>query len=214
MTTRAIDQLNRFRPGTRTLAGALLVVAVWVSSAPVLTQAPARGGGASKPAGQTGTPPAAPGGRGAGSGRKLDANLAQLMRGIIYPSSNVVFAAQSELNFPPVKDPATSPNLLTSTYGGWQAVESAALALAESANLLTIPGRMCSNGVPAPVTRPDWVKFTQGLREAGLAAYKAAQAKSQDAIVDASGTVADACSACHEVYRDKPGGGLPDRCKP
>jgi hypothetical protein len=45
-----------------------------------------------------------------------------------------VFAAQSELNFPPVKDPATSPNLLTSTYGGWQAVESAALALAESAN--------------------------------------------------------------------------------
>jgi hypothetical protein len=211
MKTRAADAFNRFRPGTRTIAGAALVIAAWVSSAPASTQAPARGG-ASRPAGQTATPP--PAGRGAGSGRKLDANLAQLMRGIIYPSSNVVFAAQSELNFPPVKDPATSPNLLTSTYGGWQAVESAALALAESANLLTIPGRMCSNGVPAPVTRPDWVKFTQGLREAGLTAYKAAQSKSQDAIVDASGTVADACSACHEVYRDKPGGGLPDRCKP
>src|SRR3954451_18964537 len=207
MKTRGADAVNRFRPGTRTMAGAALVIAAWVSSAPALTQAPARG--ASKPAGQTGTPP--PAGRGAGSGRKLDANLAQLMRGIIYPSSNVVFAAQSELNFPPVKDPATSPNLLTSTYGGWQAVESAALALAESANLLTIPGRMCSNGVPAPVTRPDWVKFTQGLRDAGLAAYKAAQSKNQDAMVDASGTVADACSACHDVYREKKGG-LPDRC--
>src|SRR3954454_8422506 len=210
MKARAIDAPNQFRLAKPTIAGAALVMAAWVSSAPALTQAPARGG-ASKPAGQTGAPP--PAGRGAGSGRKLDANLAQLMRGIIYPSSNVVFAAQSELNFPPVKDPATSPNLLTSTYGGWQAIESAALGLAESANLLTIPGRMCSNGVPAPVTRPDWVKFTQGLREAGLTAYKAARSKSQDAIVDASGTVADACSACHEVYREKRGG-LPDRCKP
>ena len=34
-------------------------------------------------------------------------------------------------------------------YGGWQSVENAALALAESANLLMIPGRMCSNGKPA-----------------------------------------------------------------
>jgi hypothetical protein len=166
-----------------------------------LAQAPARGAA-----------PAAPAGRGATAARKADANLAQLMRGIIYPSSNVVFAAQSDLNFPAVKDPATSPNLLTSTYGGWQAVESAALALAESSNLLTIP-RTCSNGVPAPVSRPDWIKFTQGLRDAGLAAYKAAQSKNQDAMVDASGTLADACSACHDVYREKKGG-LPDRCKP
>jgi hypothetical protein len=176
-------------------AGACLLTGTVTSLAP----APARG--------------ASPAGRGAGTARKADANLAQLMRGIVYPSSNVVFAAQSQLNFPPVKDPATSPNLLTSTYGGWQAIESAALALAESANLLTIPGRMCSNGVPAPITRPDWVKFTQGLREAGLSAYKAAQSKNQDAMVDASGTVADACSACHDVYREKKGG-LPDRCKP
>ena len=199
---------------TGTIAGAALVMAAWVSSAPVLTQTPARGG-AAQPAGRTATPPPAPAGRGAASGRKLDANLAQLMRGIVYPSSNVVFAAQSDLNFPPVKDPATSPNLLTSTYGGWQAVESAALrARRVGESLKRSPAACCSNGVPAPVTRPDWVKFTQGLRDAGLAAYKAAQSKSQDAIVDASGTVADACSACHEVYRDKPGGGLPDRCKP
>jgi hypothetical protein len=183
------------------------LAAIWSAAAIGLAQAPARG--ATPPAGRSGTAPA---GRG-GAGQKVDANLAQLMRGIIYPSSNVVFAAQSDLNFPPVKDPATSPNLLTSTYGGWQAVESAALGLAESANLLTIPGRMCSNGVPAPITRPDWIKFTQGLREAGLAAYKAAQMKNQDAMVDASGTVADACSACHDVYREKKGG-LPDRCKP
>ena len=44
------------------------------------------------------------------------------------------------------------------------------------------------------MTRPDWVKFTQGLRDAGLAAFKAAQSKSQDAMVDASGTVASLSS--------------------
>ena len=146
--------------------------------------------------------------------RKVDANLLQLMRGIIYPSSNVVFAAQGDLTkFPPAQDPATSPNLLTSSYGGWQAVENAGLALAESANLLLLPGRVCANGKPVPVRRADWVKYVDGLRQAGMAAYKAAQSKNQDAMLDASGTVTDACSACHEVYREKKGG-LKDRCLP
>ena len=141
-------------------------------------------------------------------------SLAQLMRGILFPASNVIFAAQDDLGkYPPARDPSTSPNLLTSTYGGWQAVESAALALAESANLILLPDRMCSNGQPVPVRRADWAKYAQGLRDAGVAAYKAAQSKNQDAMVDVAGTVADACSACHEVYREK-SGGLKDRCLP
>lgn len=141
--------------------------------------------------------------------------MQQLMRGIVYPSSNVVFAAQDDLGkYPPAKDPPTSPNLLTSTYGGWTAVESAALALAESTNLILLPGRMCSNGTAAPIGRADWVKFTQGLRDAGLAAYKAAQSKSTDAMVEAAGTVADACSACHDVYRKDAGGSTKGRCMP
>jgi hypothetical protein len=136
------------------------------------------------------------------------------MRGVLFPASNVVFAAQGDLGkFPPAPDPAVSPNPLTNTYGGWQAVENAALALAESANLVLVPGRMCSSGREAPVRRADWVKYVQGLRDAGMAAYKAAQSKNQDAMVEASGTVADACSMCHDVYRDKKGG-LQDRCLP
>src|SRR6185295_17191404 len=127
---------------------------------------------------------------------------------------NVVFAAQGDLNgFPKAADPAVSPNPLTSTYAGWPAVENASLALAESANLIVLAGRLCANGKPAPVQRADWLKFAQQLRDAGLAAYKAAQSKSQDAMVEAAGTVADACSACHEVYRDRKAG-LQDRCVP
>jgi hypothetical protein len=145
---------------------------------------------------------------------KVEANLLQLMRGILYPASNVIFAAQEDLSKQPAPpDASTSPNPLTTTYGGWPAVENAALALAESANLVMMPGRMCSNGKPAPVRRADWIKDVEKLREAGRAAYKAAQKKDTEAMVDVSGTISDACSACHDVYREKKGG-VKDRCLP
>lgn len=143
-----------------------------------------------------------------------DATMLQLMRGILYPASNVLFAAQEDLSKQPVPaDASTSPNPLTTTYGGWQAVENAGLALAEASRLISIPGRLCSNGKIAPVQRADWVKFTAGLRKAGLDAYAAARKKDTDAMVEVSGTVSDACSACHDVYREKKGGEK-DRCLP
>src|ERR1700733_10249012 len=116
------------------------------------------------------------------------ANLAQLMKGILFPSSNIVFFAQSDNpnDVPPAKDPATAVNPLASSYGKWEAVENAGLAITEAANLLTVPGRKCSNGLPVPVTNADWPKLVQGLRDAGMAAYKAAQTKNQDKILDAA----------------------------
>src|SRR4029079_10429054 len=79
------------------------------------------------------------------------ANLNQLMRGVLYPAANVVFSAQAdnpaEIKFIPGHDPNMSTDPLTSSFGGWQAVENAALALAESATLLTNASRHCSNGV-------------------------------------------------------------------
>jgi hypothetical protein len=145
---------------------------------------------------------------------KPDATMLQLMRGILYPASNVIFAAQEDLSKQPkAADEATSPNPLTSTYGGWTAVENAGLAIAEASRLVGLQGRVCSNGKPAPVQRADWVKFTAGLRKAGLDAYAAAKKKNTDAIVEVAGTVSDACQACHDVYREKKGG-VKDRCLP
>jgi hypothetical protein len=156
----------------------------------------------------------APAPRRAPASAKPDANMAQLMRGVIYPASNVLFAAQDDLSKQPAApDAATSPNPLTSTYGGWTAVENAGLAIAEASRLITVPGRMCSSGRPAPVARADWIKFTADLRKAGLAAYEAAKKKDKDGMVDVSGTVSDACQACHDVYREKKGG-VKDRCLP
>jgi hypothetical protein len=151
--------------------------------------------------------------RSTGSGEQVEATLAQLMRGTLYPASNVIFAAQNvnPADVPPDKDPGTSLNLLASSYGKWGAVENSGLALAEVANLLMLPGRKCSNGVPVPLTNPDWPKFVQGLREAGMAVYKAAQSKNQDKILEAADTMTTACSNCHEKWREKPN--LADRCK-
>lgn len=104
---------------------------------------------------------------------------------------------------------ATDP--LASQYGKWEAVENNALALAEVANLLTLPGRKCSNGLDVPINNPDWAKFVQGLRDAGMAAYAAAQTKNQDKMTDVAGVLTTACANCHNKYREKPK--LADRCK-
>ena len=102
---------------------------------------------------------------------EVQTDLNRLMRGVFYPASNVVFSAQidnpEDVKFVPGRDPSLATDPLTSTFGGWQAVENAALALTESANLLLIPGRSCANGLPVPMNNPDWPKFVQELRDAG-----------------------------------------------
>ncbi len=144
---------------------------------------------------------------------EVAADLRQLMRGILFPNSNVIFFAQEDdpAKVTPAKDPSLSPNPLASTYGGWAAVENSAKALSEAANLLILPGRKCANGLPVPINNPDWPKFVQGLREASLETYKAAQSKNMDNILMAAGDLSTACSNCHEKWREK--ADLADRCK-
>jgi len=164
----------------------------------VRAQTPARGAAAPAPA--RGSAQALAG--------QVHANLNQLMRGVLFINSNVLFAAQTQdpATVKRASEPSASTDPLTSVYGGWPAVEASALALAEAANLLTIPGRMCANGRPVPVRNVDWPKFVQGLRDAGMAAYKAAQSKDQEAIVLVTEDVAAACANCHNRYRDVPAG--------
>lgn len=179
----------------------------------VAAQAPARGG-----------QPATAQGRGAAAqprASQLHGNLIQVMRGIIYPASNVVFFAQAHdpaaVKVEDAVDVATATDPLMNAYGGWQAVENAAIALSESANLLTIPGRRCSNGRPVPMQDPDWAKFVQGLRDAGMATLKAAQSKNQDAVIEAADQMTTACANCHEKWRDVAEFGaanaVTDRCR-
>jgi hypothetical protein len=138
---------------------------------------------------------------------QVHADLNQLMRGVLYPAANVVFSAQADnpgdVKFIPGHDPAMSTDPLTSTFGGWLAVENAALALAESANLLLIPGRSCSNGAPVPTKDPAWAIFVQDVRDASMKSYRAAQAKDQDKMVETAETLSAACAGCHRKWRDR-----------
>jgi hypothetical protein len=134
--------------------------------------------------------------------------LAQMMRGIPFPASNIIFDTQTQdpgaAQKPGENDTSRGATAaFSSVYGGWQAVENNALAISETANLLLVSGRMCENGRPVPLEREDFRKFAIGLADAGKVAYKAAQSKNLDAMVEVSGTVSDACAACHEIYRDK-----------
>jgi len=143
---------------------------------------------------------------------QIQGNLVQLMRGVMYPSSNVIFAAQSDdpSKLPPAKDPSTATDPLLSTYGGWTAVENAGISLAESANLLLIPGRKCANGKDMPLNNPDWPQLVQGLRDAGMKAYEAGKSKNNDKVLEAADVMSTACANCHDKYRDK--GNDADRC--
>jgi hypothetical protein len=131
------------------------------------------------------------------------ADLNQLMRGLFFPHSNVVFAPQ-RVNPAEVKrapEPSASTDPLTGVFGGWDAVENSALTIVDAADLLMTPGRMCSNGKEVPIGNPDWVKFVNDLRAAGKVAYESAKTKNIDKMFDAADVMNVACANCHNKYR-------------
>jgi mono/diheme cytochrome c family protein len=143
-------------------------------------------------------------------------NLSQVMRGILFPNSNILFTVQThdpgEKRKP--SEAATAEGGFNwavwgnNLYSGWELVDYAAVSLAESAPLMLTPGRRCENGKPVPVNDPEWIKFTIELAEAGKAAYKASQSRNQEAVSDVTNVVADACMHCHQVFRDRRRAGL------
>jgi cytochrome c2 len=143
-------------------------------------------------------------------------NLAQLMRGIFFPNSNILFTVQSHdpaEKAAPGDGPTAGGGFNWTLWGsnlypGWEVVDYAAIALAEAAPLMLTPGRRCENGKPVPIGDPDWIKFTNEMAEAGKAAYRASQTRNQETVSDVTNVINDACMHCHQVYRDKrPRGG-------
>ena len=104
------------------------------------------------------------------------------MRGVMFPNSNILFTVQTH-------DPAEKKKVGDAAadaggfnwsmwgsdlYSGWEIVDYAAIALAESAPLMLTPGRRCENGKPVPVNDPEWIRFTKEMADVGrAAAYRA-----------------------------------------
>jgi len=142
--------------------------------------------------------------------------LNQVMRGVLFPSSNVLFDVQTQ--DPGARKAGAKPEAGTTTarygdvYEPWQVVDAAAIAIAESGPMLMTPGRRCENGKPVPVERSDWQQYVQGLVETGRAAYKASQSRNVEAVSEVTNQISDACANCHRVYRDVASNAM--RCTP
>lgn len=149
---------------------------------------------------------------------QVKANLNQVMRGILFPNSNIIFDTQDTDPGAPPDPAAAGSNPYAGTYGGWEAVENASMALAEAANLISLPGRVCQNNKPVPLDDPVYQKGLAALREVAQLSYDTAKAKKYDAdaMLNVADKVTQACATCHDVFRDRVVDGKPigmeDRC--
>ena len=179
----------------------LLAIVSIVTLLAATTSAQAPGAKPKPTAPPAGAKPAAPA---AQATSKTVGNLAQVMRGILFPNANILFDVQSKdpETFGKKEEGAGASSTFSGIYTGWQVVENAAIALNESARLLEVPGRLCQNGKPVPLNQKDWAPFVADLRKASAAMLKAAQAKNKELASDTTNDVAGACENCHSVYRD------------
>lgn len=74
----------------------------------------------------------------------------------------------------------------------WQVIWAAGIAIAESANLMMHEERALDQG--------DWLRMSNALYDAGLAAARAAQSKDYERVFDEGEKVYNVCTACHDQY--------------
>lgn len=155
----------------------------------------------------------------------ITGTIKELMHGVIDPSADAIWDAVSfDITAAGVVE--TIPR----TNEDWYAVRRHALILAESANLLRVPGRKVAPATPIPSLvdeppapedlppdqiqilidrdRPKFMQLSQGLIDAAVLAIKAADAKSVDRLSEAGDQLDRACEACHSEYW-YPKGGAP-----
>jgi hypothetical protein len=106
------------------------------------------------------------------------ASMSQLMINIIYPTSDSIFYVDRN-------EPKTDLD--------WNNLTSQAVTLAESGNLLLMPGRARD--------QENWVKFSKMMIQAGASAAKAARAKDIEGVRAVNDQLYESCVSCHEQYR-------------
>jgi hypothetical protein len=114
-------------------------------------------------------------------------SLHDLMEHVIDPNTDVVWAASGVM-----VDMRGEHDLSPKTDAAWAKVRDAATVVAESGNLLLLPGRL----------RPGktWTGQAGKLSLLGLAAVKAAEDRDKGAMLRIGGDIHDACEECHRVY--------------
>ena len=104
--------------------------------------------------------------------------MSELMVRIIYPASDALFYIES-------RTPKTDSE--------WGALEGQALMLAESANLLMMPGRARD--------QKQWMTDSRQMLDAAADALAAAKKRDVDSIVFVGEKLLESCTSCHKTYR-------------
>jgi hypothetical protein len=117
---------------------------------------------------------------------ELTTDVQHTMELIIDPAADVIWDSAGS-----IITAAGEQDLAPATPEGWANVEAAAAVLAESGNLLMMPGRTAG---------PDWDEHASSLISAGKLAMAAAQQQDASALFDAGGRIYQVCLACHNQY--------------
>lgn len=104
--------------------------------------------------------------------------MSDLMVKVIYPASDAIFYITT-------RQPTTEAE--------WVELQGKALMVAESANLLMMPGRARDED--------RWMEDAKLMLDAGRAAYRAARAKDLAALEALNDQLYESCTSCHQHYR-------------
>jgi hypothetical protein len=118
---------------------------------------------------------------------KVIATLHEVMEGSVTPPAEVIWDSVST-----IVDEKGIHEHFPQNDVEWEIVEHAAIALAETSNLLMMEGRAKDTG--------DWRKYSQQLAETSMLAAEAARAKNTDQILETGEKIYDVCTACHQQY--------------
>jgi hypothetical protein len=94
---------------------------------------------------------------------------------------------------------AEKEGMAPKTDADWENIVEHATQIAAAGALIRLEGTGPNDRTF--VQQPDWQKFGAAISNAGLAALKAAEAKSQGALVLANGQLVEACEGCHKRFK-------------
>lgn len=114
-------------------------------------------------------------------------NVAGLMAGVVEPAAEVYWDAVGV-----IVDAEGEHQMAPTTDEEWLAVRAAAYTVAESGNLLMMPGYALDEGA--------WITMSQALVEVGRRAVEAAESRNLDAVFDMGAEVYFVCTNCHATY--------------
>lgn len=114
-------------------------------------------------------------------------DMKQTMNWVLDPAADVIWGAAGS-----IITIEGEVDLSPTTDEGWNAVRNSAAIVAESGNLLAMPGRA--------LDQAEWVEISKGLTAAAMLALKAAEDHDKEALFDAGGRIYSVCVSCHTQY--------------